>query len=261
MPDVVESVLTKTLQRIVDDHSRTLVRSAVDNVVERGPFCDMLAATVEDITRAEMRAGSRRKQPKQGTRTPPGADRIVAKGGLQPTTPHNFQRRYTQTGREHLGEGEDTGLEPPSRGTRGEFVFPPGLGGVFDSSRVRKKRDEGYYSDKSGKSDATGDDTEPSDDDRESGVSHLRRIRPLNDLFRKVIDYRRYRLHNRFGRYNEKVARMINSAGKSMPIQMKARPSAATTRSRSKTSSRGSQPRVTKTAYMKEPPSGASSSS
>lgn len=38
VPDVVEAVLKKTHQRIVDVHSRTLVRSAIDDVVERGPF-------------------------------------------------------------------------------------------------------------------------------------------------------------------------------------------------------------------------------
>ena len=65
----------------------------------------------------------------------------------------------------------------------------------------RKAKDRGYVTNGSEASDTTRDDTDSSDDDFEVDVRHLRQIRPLNDLFKKVMDYRRYRLHNRSGRY------------------------------------------------------------
>ena len=59
----VEAQLTSTLRKTVEDHSRTLVRSAVDEVVGRGPFWDTITSTVGDVSRAEVRG--RAPQPVQ----------------------------------------------------------------------------------------------------------------------------------------------------------------------------------------------------
>ena len=84
----------------------------------------MVAATVEDTTWAEVRARVPAQAAQARNTYPARSERAVAKGELQPTTPHNFERRYTQTGRDRPGEDEDAGLEPPSRGV-GESLYSP----------------------------------------------------------------------------------------------------------------------------------------
>ena len=85
----------------------------------------------------------------------------------------------------------------------------------------RKAKDRGYVTDESEASEATRDNTDSSDDDFEGDVRHVRRIRHLKDLFKKVMDNRRYRLHNRSGRYNAKVSSTVSRTGKRIDLQMK----------------------------------------
>ena len=214
IPAAVEAQLTSTLRKIVEDHSRTLARSAVDEVVGRGPFWDTITSTVRDVTRAEVRA-----QAPPAAQPPSAAAEVL----LPSLMLGNARSHYTQTGREAPWDGGEPDYQLHAHEMAQPSAFPPGAGrAMLPTQRHRRKaKDWGYVTDGSEASDAARDDTDSSDDDFEVDVRHLRRIRPLNDLFEKVRDYRRYRLHNRSGRYNAKVAITVSRAGKRMALQMK----------------------------------------
>ena len=91
IPAAVEAQLTSTLRKIVEDHSRTLVRSAVDEVVGRGPFWDTITSTVGDVAHAEVRA----RAPQALQRPLATAEVLLPSLMLGNARPH-----YTQTGRE-----------------------------------------------------------------------------------------------------------------------------------------------------------------
>ena len=95
IPAAVEAQLTSTLRKIVENHSRTLEGSAVNEVVGRGPFWDTITSTAGDVTRAEVRA-----------RAPPAAQPPLATAEVlpPPLMLRNAWPHYTQTGREALWE-------------------------------------------------------------------------------------------------------------------------------------------------------------
>ena len=213
IPAALKAQLMRTLRKIVEDRSRTLVRSAVDEAVGRSPFWDTITSTVGDVTRAEVRA--RAPQAVQ----PPLATMEVLPALLMVgnARPHYTQPRETPwdggepDGRLHA---QDMAQPPTFAAGAGRVVLPT-------HRHRRKAKDRGYVTDESEASDSTRDDTDSPDDDFEVDVRHVLRIRPLNDLFKKVMDYRRRRLHNRSGRYNAKVASTVSKAGKRMNLQMK----------------------------------------
>lgn len=70
--------------------------------------------------------------------------------------------------------------------------------------------------------DGTDDESVSSGEDAEVDVPHLRKIRRLNNFFRQDMDYRKYRLKNRSGRYDPIIARTVSKTSKLMSLQMTA---------------------------------------
>ncbi|CAN8074214.1 unnamed protein product [Agarophyton chilense] len=104
------------------------------------------------------------------------------------------------------------------------------------SRRRRQKRrlsDSDTDSDRSDSSDVVSRTDSDSDSDRSarkrrsdryrprSETSAPRRIKPLNELFTKVVEYRTYRLNDRSRKYKSKVARGIARYQKKFNVQMK----------------------------------------
>ena len=92
---------------------------------------------------------------------------------------------------------------------------------VLPTQRHPIKAKDRVYADESDANDARRDDTDCSEDNFEVDVRHVRLIRPLNDLFQRVMYYIRYLLHNRSGRYNDKVSSTVPMAGKRMALPVK----------------------------------------
>ena len=131
--------------------------------------------------------------------------------------------RYDPIGHELHGEGKDSDRGMTHRGIRELFVIPDRLGRTTRArnktertKRTSKGTKTKYQKDES-ESDASGasldsdDGTEISDEDVEADVSRLPKTRPLNDLFRKVMSFNRYRLKIRSARYNSQVACRVSS--------------------------------------------------
>ena len=150
----------------------------MDEVVGRSPFWDTITSIVGDVTRAEVRA-----------RAPPAAQPPLATAEVLPPSLMlgNTRSHYTQTGREAPWGGGEPDDRLHAHEMAQPSAFPPGAGrAMLPTQRHRRKaKDRGYVTDGSEASDATRDNTDSSPEDFEVDVRHLRRIRPLSDLFKR----------------------------------------------------------------------------
>lgn len=121
-------------------------------------------------------------------------------------------------GQESLVGGKDNGRGKKDRNTGDIFVLPDRYGHAKKMKKANTKKKSsrksrgGSDTDASALTNGTDDETESSDEDAEADVSHLRKNRPLNDLFRQVMDYRNYHLKNRSESYDPKISRTVPKA-------------------------------------------------
>ena len=231
VPEFVGAELSETVRRIVEERATTHLDRTVDRFLGDPTFWDLLIGAVEGVVRTTAQSRANLPPPISPNHQPvPDEPKLThgdhASAQAAPMAPI---LRYTRLGHGPLGGGKDTGHGTVDRGTGDIFVLPDRYGHATRmkkkvSSKKKKssrKAREDSDTDTSVLTDGTDGDTDSSDEDAEADVSHLRKIRPLNDLFRRVMDFRKYRLKNRSGRYDPKIAKTVTKVGKLMSLQMK----------------------------------------
>lgn len=132
------------------------------------------------------------------------------------------QIRWAQVGNEAHRAVKNTGHEQKERRTGDIFLLPDRYGQAKRANKTKmkvskkcpRKPIEDSDNDASVLTDDTDDDTSRSNEYAEAEVRHLRKTRQLNDLFRRIMEYKSYLLKNQSGLYGPNIARTMSKAGK-----------------------------------------------